>query len=828
MKYMSLIIDLCVSALIMGTYDGQAFGQDVPPDSFQVVDPVTLRDTPWDASEVVAPRIGPPRDGQPTEAIYWPADKLPAFDIPPNVPSLVSNWQDVESIRFWFHTDERLPKGVVVLLMTPKGYFFARLPLDFTGWQQLTLPMSAFKPNNNDGSVRVEDIKGLAFRAQGYNLPPLAPGTAFWIDNIELRPVLGKSLATFTRERNFQRWMELAVQGNPLAFMNAQVYQDNLQSYRPPQNITSGWQVYGEAARALPIAFAAADFSSPHRARADLVQGTIDRLDWAAAQFGADGTVPQGKADSYLDPNINRFTLAALLDCMLYLQSLPTAQQGIWPNKNQTFARLKQAIDYQRSVYGGGAPVNDDQLKLKYYANQDLYALLIFEQSKLLGLADDGDQYIKLLFQRVKDRLYSDGGIAYIGQDTDAPVYHQLDTILLARYITLSSDRNALRLLKKTVNYWPLTLTEEAGVPAHYSAPWLKQYWSSAGINPMALIAVAGVTRDAQNVKLLADMLSALSPDRDYSFYSIYAMPYWTRALTVKLLQAQRKESGRKHVLIKDANSRGAYGREGNWYYGAFQGRGLRNTFVGGLMTRTPLDSLYVSPVQGAFRGARIKVLLNNPQGRVTTLDLSEKQDTTCVSFMSRGGRRTAAVLGARYGLQPDLWPNVDYVQTTPSLWQVTQLWRAMPQGMIGVVTLEAQQDVADVQSIIGELPLGPQEVIESGADEWLSGPLAVKIYSHFGAAFVQPTLPHNEDKTRHGGGYIWPGIELNQPINGVVQKGERFTYSVWVGPSYAAHPGWLTANISAQSISFSAGGNGIRNAQAFFDPVKRHCGKLP
>ena len=69
-----------------------------------------------------------------------------------------------------------------------------------------------------------------------------------------------------------------------------------------------------------------------------------------------------------------------------------------------------------------------------------------------------------------------------------------------------------------------------------------------------------------------------------------------------------------------------------------------------------------------------------------------------------------AGGLGVRYTLQRGLingWPTP---QTSPSLWQVTQVWRAAVDGLLGMVAVEVTAD-APGDVVLGRTAVGPGAV---------------------------------------------------------------------------------------------------------------------
>ncbi|MEI8104091.1 MAG: chitobiase/beta-hexosaminidase C-terminal domain-containing protein, partial [Candidatus Moraniibacteriota bacterium] len=619
---------------------------------------------------------------------------------------------------------------------------------------------------------------------------------------------------------NLQSWLDMAAgDANPILERNAQVFSGTQSAYVPPTNLSDAGVYRGAGESMVPFAFAAADPTSSLRGRADLLQNAVDRVDWLASKFQSDGTLPLAT-----DPNINRFALGPLLDSILYLQELPALQWGsvTWPNKAYTLSQVSIAIQHQRDVSDGLFPGTDLYLGPNYsYPNQDVYILLILAQANLLNLSATGDEgRITTILQKTNNSLYADGGIAYIGQDTESPVYHQLDVIILARYYTLTQDARALSILQDTVNYWPLSLTEVGASMLQAPSPWMKQYWGDQATSyPTSLIIVAGLTGDMRNVQLLAQILSnhPISSYYDISYLaSIYALPYWTPQLTSNIQQVVANTVLSQHFLVSDANTRGVDGREGTWYYELFQGRGLRNTFVGGAISQDTPATGAEMPL-AAFRGARIKVVLSTDTTH--PLWVSEKSDNTCLALTPD----TSAVLGARYTLQTNKWPNVSSVTTSPTPWQVTQVWRGTPQGMIGSVVLETTQAVANVQSIIGQIPLGPTGIVAQGGNVWSSGPLSVKVFEHFSTVAIVASMSHTDNDLNSKPGMLWPGLEINLPVNGTVASGQRFTYSVWVGPSTQTPPDTL-ATIFAPTNGFNAQWGTNPVVSATFNPTTHQC----
>ena len=498
-------------ALAAGAFLPVAAGEAHPDDGFRVLLAVDAGDEPW--SGVLTPRQAPPRDGRKTVALHWPVDRRPG----PNSPALLMGWHDVESVRFWLHVDKPRPYRCNVLLTGVREYFNTAVVLDFSGWRQFTIPISAF------GAVRgavLEDMRRLSFRMQGYGQPDLDEGTVWWVDQIEVRAKPGATLVmTNDLEANRRTWEELASQGNPFLLLNARDHAREAAAFKPPETITSAWQYRGVAERLVPLAYAASAPDSPHRGRQDLVDHALATVGWITAECSESGwwfrkSPPDG------DPNVNRFTLGPLLDAVRMLRALPEGQAA-WPRWREP---LDRAVALQRRAYHGQEDWDWGGKAAGEYANQDLYYVLIMALSADLFDRPDDRAEAQSMMKRVADNMLPDGGIRYIGITNEAPVYHGLNLILLGRYLTLTGDPVAREALKQTASYWPLVLTAE-GQPEYWSDVWWKQTWGYVWRE--ALVIAAGATEDARNQWLMWRVLERSTPTSG-GWGGICSAPYWT------------------------------------------------------------------------------------------------------------------------------------------------------------------------------------------------------------------------------------------------------------------------------------------------------------
>lgn len=750
---------------------------------FEPLLPVAIGDEPW--SPLLAPAKGPERDGKPTEALRWQAGRQPVVDS----PALLAGFHQVEAIRFWMHLEQPLPFKLNVLLTgCPGGYFNQAVPLDYKGWRQVTVRVADF---GRAYQPELDQATRIAFRAQGYGQPALAPGLTIWFDQFEVQPKPGARLRrTNSLESNREAWAELAAKGNPLHLLNAKRYEAAQPKFAPPTPVTSAWTYRGVAEHLLALAYAAAAPESPHRGRADLVDGALATVDWLLAEAG-DPSWYHPKCGKQGDPNTNRFILGPLLDAVRYLRGLP-AGEAAWPRWRD---RLAKQIDHQRLAYRGG--VDWDWGKTGgFYVNQDAYYVLIMALSALLYERPADQVAAAEMARKIGGQLLPDGGWHYIGQEMESPIYHSLNLVILGRYATLTGDADMKQQLKATANYWPLVCTAE-GYPESWSDVWWKQNWGMPWREGM--IIAAGATADARNQYLLQRVLERNAPS-DAEMATVYAAPYWPG------LAAGQAPAGQ--FPVADANIRGLRGRQGSWYYGVTQGRGLRNTFVGGLVTAPKA----VSPLLAAFRGARIEV--QTDAKRPAGLFLSQINDLTGLALQPGVG----CAVGARYRLQPGIINGYPTPATPDTPWQVTQSWYAGPRGIVGRVVLEALADAPAV-AVIGRLALGPGP-IEPAGELWQCGPLRVKLLESFGTVSSDP-VPHYTTPIDRA----WPGLSLRQPLPQGAKKGDRFVYAAWIGPEGTPAP------VDFQTLDGDAGwvaSWGGRNRVAVIFSPGPETGKVP
>lgn len=553
---------------------------------------------------------------------------------------------------------------------------------------------------------------------------------------------------------NRQSWINLSRRGNPLLLLNAQRYAKPQPGFVPPTDITSSWTYYGVANELASIAYAAGDPRSPLRGRADLVNYCLGCVNWLLSQADPQGAWWSPQRGLAGDPNVNRFVLAPLLDAVRWIRMTP-AGKSAWKKWNEPLART---IELQRQAYRGKVNFDGGARAGGHYPNQDAsFALILALSADLYGRADDS-QWATQMIQSISRQLLPGGGIGYIGQENEAPQYHTLNLLYLARYIELTGDETAKNLLRQTAGYWPLVCSAE-GQAEYWSAPWWKQdQWRIEPID--SYIISAGATEDPSNQWLMWRLLERNKPV-DQQIAGIYAAPFWPGT-------AGGQAPPNKYTTL-DGNMRGARGRDDHWYYGVLQGRGLRNNFSGGMFT-----SSMGAPLAAAFGGAQIHVLQPSLDDR--GLWLSQAQDKTSLAVQPDG----AMAVSACYSLQPTQVNNWPTPKTPDSPWRVIQSWRAAADGITGMILLQAAPSATGT-AVIGRLSFGPGRLQPIADNTWQLNGLKVKLFDHFGTPDIKPD-PYHKD---------WCILEFRQDLP-AVKPGDRVFYSVWVGPQSATPPAYI------------------------------------
>jgi hypothetical protein len=457
------------------------------------------------------------------------------------------------------------------------------------------------------------------------------------------------------------------------------------------------------------------------------------------------------------DPNLNRFVLAPLLDAIHALKSCGLMSEDAWDSWKTD---LKAAVELQRAARRGEVPWDWGGRIAGLYPNQDAYAALILELASLLFHDSDLRTEAESIVSTLAARQSEGGAFHYIGEECESPLYNSLTAVVLARYYSISRSEQARRILRAAAKYWPNVLSDHVQ-PEFWTDVWWKQSWT---FRPTGVLTILSNISGDQLINFYARQqlraYSALKKSYYVNFEDLVAKDWWPPS-------PQITEPPRRRIWL-DRNVHGVRGRNESWYYGVAKGCGLRNTFVGALISEAG------APLSAALRGVNIGVTESDARNELWLSEL--KDDAKVMQIPDRGG-----VLCTTYSVQPSMYHPVPTKSSSKNHWIVRQFWEASADGIIGAVTITSTKQVKHA-TVSGRILLGPQPIERRKDGRWVSGTIAVKIFESFGKTEVK-ALPASPN----GGTPNWDGIILS--ISGPVRANESFTYVVWVGPTVQQPP---------------------------------------
>jgi hypothetical protein len=524
-----------------------------------------------------------------------------------------------------------------------------------------------------------------------------------------------------------------------------------------PGEITSSWQFAGLTSRALAAAWAASWDESPRKGDGALIAHASALIDFCLSKQ-VDGSWFYSQKWQSGDPNSDRFALGPLMDAIWWLRKLPQgeAKWAEWETP------LRALVDFQYENWGKRANHAWGESATRY-PNQDVFHL--YEMALAYRWWQD-EKYQKSLDETLaglEAHLLPEGGLDYIGPETEIPCYHDLNVLWIARYYELTQDARAKSLLERTAPYYPSAYSNE-GRPEYYTDCWWKHYWSDgAACGPEI---VAGLTGDGRNKWLADRLLERLGPGADYK--AIYAGMFYRDDVEPEPLAD-------KYVRL-DRNIGGPRGRYGDWYFAGTVGGGARDTFVGAMICRPDRPE----PLDSALLAANTEVALGGEGARDRThLYISGPDDITSVVI----GKDMAA-LGARYSPRRPYINSVPDPEVPPTPWQATQVWLLSRYGLVGLVELEATEPQT-VPYLGGEIRLGPEQRAKATSDPnvFACGDLRVHLLErNFASVTVEPARPgYAQSSTRHSAVILRTAGE-----SFAARPGEPVRYAAFIAPAEA------------------------------------------
>ncbi|MGQ9730528.1 MAG: hypothetical protein ACUVX8_04570 [Candidatus Zipacnadales bacterium] len=718
-------------------------------DTLIVLDDAEGKIGPWGHTEIVSE---PVHGGK--GALKWEVDKYPILDS----PHFLADWSKFDELRFWAYLKEPVDFRIPLVFPSEGGYYIIDWKLDWQGWKEHRIKFAdCSKAHEPEGWHR---ITSLGFRPQGYGQGPVPPGLTLIFDDFALHSpedLPETSLEEWLAREHRERVATLKKRGNPYYLSVLESLQNLKAQPSLPETLTSAWQFSGFASQALCAAWAAAWEASPRRGDETLIAHASALIDFCLSKQ-VKGSWFYSRQWESGDPNSDRFALGPLMDAIYWLRKLPQGEAK-WPEWS---GPLKELVDFQYQHWGlkSGHAWSASAMQ---YPNQDVFHL--YEMA--LAYRFWGEQRYadseKETLAALAAHLLPEGGLNYIGPETEIPCYHDLNVFWLARYYILTENPAARTLLEGTVPYYPSAYSNE-GRPEYYSDAWWKHYWSDGAAGGPEII--AGLTGDPQN-KWLADcLLERVGPGTDYK--AIYAGMFYRPTVPAEPLP--------DNFVRFDANIGGPRGRFGSWYFAGFPGGGARDTFVGAMICYPDRPE----PLDSALLAANIEVFLGGEGARDRThLYLSGPDDITTVVLAE-----DAAALGARYTLRKPYINSVVDPEIPPTPWQATQVWLLTRYGLVGLVELEATQEQT-VPYVGGEIRLGPVTPAQATEDPavFACGNLRVRLLDHtFASVRVGPARPgYAQTSTRHSAVILRTAGDTF-----TARPGSPMRYAVWIAPAGA------------------------------------------
>lgn len=535
------------------------------------------------------------------------------------------------------------------------------------------------------------------------------------------------------------------------------------------KSIGDAWKFASLGNNCFDAAWAMTRPGSPLRHDPMLLRNSLNMLDTISHQhtdgdFNIDRTAIHGR-----DPNINRFCLAPALDAwrelmLAYPDLLPDAKRA------DIEAGLRRLVDYQVQDYGTPRLERQAHERHPVYPNMDVHHIVIMELAhRLWGdprYARERDAFVGMLAASV----YPMGAWPYINTQNECFVYHHLNVVLSARYLSLSQNPVTLAMLRKTIPFYPNNV-EPAGMPEYYTDCCWKHYWSGGAATGPDVI--AGLFDCPEN-KGVANRAGEIW-GHGHGYQTAIAAEFW------KPLPSRPAAD---NYIIHDTNIEGPRGRYGNWSFagnGRNHGVGYqgKDTFVGCMITdpdRRPL------PLDAALQIVTTEVRLTREGNHWT--------GGRCCSALEKLGAALGPDCGSlavRYTLSKPNWHH-ENDELVP--WEGVQTWILSKDRLVGLVSIIATADEHRA-AVLGRIRLGMSRSIESdGKDSWRYGHMSVKLHEHsFGRIEIRPSETFFLDKPEN---YKSTEITLVDPLSAeskgdgpiLFRKGSRYDFLVEVRPA--------------------------------------------
>lgn len=509
----------------------------------------------------------------------------------------------------------------------------------------------------------------------------------------------------------------------------------------------SPWIYRSMAEAALKATFLASQDNSSNRIES--INKSASEIKALISKMDPDGTWWSPSKSKDGDPNINRFTLAPLLDALYIAESIKDFPSEKLEWKKQALV----AANFQYSAYQGKVPWDWAAINYKRYPNQDAYYLLITALAYKLGGENKFERAEQETLDGLESQLMPGGGWHYIAEETESPIYHYITESIISRHFTITGSKRAAAILRASTRYWSNILSA-TGQPTYIADPWWKQFWLPI---PRSAIQLAESINHDEKLTQILNL-----NDKNFSKESNISRPYVEYWL--KINESQKKAHNDDHGFKYDIDAKRYHSEYNDLYTDLVKGRGLRNTFIGiRYCTKNNLTCT-------SMRAITPELQLSEKDAPL--LFLSETESNGIFKETSDG-----VIYATDYTIQPGLINGIPKPMDVRSDFRISQVWFAKNTGTVGVISIKSLRDLETRRALVS-IALGPDKIIKrDGTIEYYCNGLIVKVFQAFGKDSITSTIP-----TKPAMWPRWSSIQLGAAEK-IEWKREQLQYTtLWIG----------------------------------------------
>jgi Secretion system C-terminal sorting domain len=396
--------------------------------------------------------------------------------------------------------------------------------------------------------------------------------------------------------------------------------------------------------------------------------------------------------------------------------------------------------------------------------------------------------------------IQGDGGINYVGYQNEVLTYHGFNIDTLTWYYLITGDLKVKNLIKKTVNYYPLSIAPN-GVAEYYTAVSWKHYWNQNNGDDSAYV-VASITGDSYNYAV--GKTGTRNPLLAF-FYNPNLKDPTTNP---------------DNFVAYDRNILGPRARYGTWNYAGtsrkvddnaiasnLNGMG-KNTLVGAMV----LDNTGAWPLNAALDIASVEVRVDPGQDTEVRRNGSDWLTTKELSTVTKG--KQIYGLASEYNTSTKKASNASVFSA--SNWDVKQEWVFTPERLVGMIEINPTVDTQAyaVQGILkfvsGRSTWGTKkDLVSLGNGSYTYGKLNIKIReNNFGGALNQIYSSVYEDTDSSQKGTILNlkdnKSNANTDVKMLYKTTDKYHYIVEVYPQGTTASTTVTNNSQTNLQSFT------------------------